>query len=319
MKNIILINLFVLLGWISVSDAAPYVPSPLTAIEKEEHALWWNTYRTIDRITPLKRLSPEKKKRWADTIRRYDPNASYEKNQSAAGDQRFGELLALDDKVTIEYLRKQLSRTDYAQRSVFGNFTSSGTISSLLIVMEDVIEKKLFLEPETKVKDPWDNPMEYDPWTWGLALPAIVARIQEFSPDVRNWALHYDDSIGHLTKVASREIPYRNPDEARKIVFMKWWEENKAAIREGRYSDVKPGKKIEEVETPLSPYFAKYGRPSSTVSQEANGNSKPALSQDTVSAERQNTPPNTLLWIISAIASVVVAVTGAILLRKRRK
>ena len=81
----------------------------------------------------------------------------------------------------------------------------------------------------------------------------------EFPYEVRQWARHYGDRIDELTELAgSGVVPYRSTDDALKIVFLKWWEQNKQAIKEGRYSDVKAGKNVEEMETPLSALFLKY-------------------------------------------------------------
>lgn len=301
----------------TIASGEPYVVSPLTEIEQQERQVWWDNYRASGLNDSLKRLSPEKKKRWADTMRRYDPTKSYEENIAIIQETHmFSSLVALDDEMTIQYLRKQLNRTDYPQVDVYKDILA-GNVRGFLIIMEDVIEKKLFFESEDKRKDPWDNPTNYDPWAWAHSLWRSVYYMGEFPYEVRQWARHYGDRIDELTELAgSGVVPYRSTDDALKIVFLKWWEQNKQAIKEGRYSDVKAGKNVEEMETPLSALFLKYGI-SAPSSNRTNTEAPPNTEIITAASRGENSAAsiggvgqNTKAQIFGVISAGLIVVLG---------
>lgn len=313
------------------SQAEPYKPIPLPPLIAEEaRQLGSMSDETI--LKTFRGLSPQKKKIYADSKRRFDPDLDY--NDGRQNTQQFDKLLALDDPITGEYLLRQFELHHWdAIAGDLRHWHSPKVVAAFArAAMSD--------EPYYNLGD---NGMEPVSFRSARSMLGMLQTMEGFPPEVREWAKSVEpDMLAFLKKKQheAESVPQGQYDpnwekgyrwyERNREVAQKWWRANEKAVLEGRLKDTVPGE----------PYVApsqflqgvtKVWRPevktTTTVAKVSSTNSAttsattPAKAPSQKAEEGPESPTQTFgnLWLWLAGIATLLAAVALILKRKTDK
>jgi hypothetical protein len=221
--------------FLSCASAVPYEPvRPSAELAEEMQQLRGIGFN--EQVALLRRLSPEKKARYADVLRNFDPALSYfHPNQRR---EHIPKLLALEDPLTTSYISAEVQMV---QHPVLIEDLARWRAPGAVIVWAGLSMS--------------DEAYHHDAPSFIAAdmVLDLAASLEEFPAEVRQWAAEVRrDAAALLQRRLDEEArnpgqktsdPPKSAHRLRELV-QRWWKANEPALIGRRYSDLVPGERF---------------------------------------------------------------------------
>lgn len=243
--RLLLVEIMFSFGWTAL--AARYVPAVPTHDEAEEFNQLHNPF-TEESQAFMRRLSPEKKKRWADIHRRFDPELPWRHTDQYSNDWEL--LLSLGDPITSRYLLNQYKKK-YYDEDLLHTFTAWCSPEAVPELMECVMSN---VHPLAI----YGTRQRGESVVGTEALFANLGNATYLPENVQAWGkgmfhesvIFYEKQKAELEgrKTIPTGVEYLQigveTTKLLKQIAIDWWAANKEPFMAGRYSEIRPGRNL---------------------------------------------------------------------------